>query len=138
MAEKPFAAPKFRANAKHFFLTFPRCNATLERLQQHMAAFLPASAVVAKEQHKDGGEHRHVYIEFSEKRNVRQSDFFDFDGFHCNIQTCRNPIDVLKYCTKEENYLTIGSIDVQVWLRCYSIVKCFWAGEVLTNVIERP
>lgn len=109
---------RFRINAKHFFLTFPHCDLPLSDMRDFFAALGSACGVVAAERHADGSSHRHVYLEFANKRNIKDPRHFDMWGKHPNVQACRSAVDVLKYCIKDEDYLSWGAIDVKVWQRC--------------------
>jgi len=104
-----------RWNFQHCFLTYPRCNIPLDEIRDFLQAKGAHAAVVAAELHKDGSEHRHAYVDFGRKIDVKQQPrYFDFAGFHPNVQRCRDARDVLQYCTKGGSYIVLGDISVEV------------------------
>jgi len=110
--------PSFRISAKQFFITYPRCDLDVEdvlaRLNQ-LATMKERDIgryVMATEKHQDEGKHIHVYLKSSRKLNVRNEYYFDLKkrngrgAFHPNIQSCRSPSKVMKYCMKDGKYIT--------------------------------
>lgn len=113
----------FRIAAKKFFLTYPQCHITCiyefyQVLLKHlMDKGAPAikNELCAKEAHADGGTHYHVVIEFETKLNVTSEKYFDLvvkDGddetgcvLHPNVQAVHKLANVLKYCTKQGEYI---------------------------------
>lgn len=108
--------PNFDFHARNVFLTYPQCTlspgdglALLTSICGDRWAF----AVVAREQHEDGGDHLHVLICFRRKFRTRNERYFDLDngrggGFHPNIQTVRGLNDVYAYVTKEQDFIEVG------------------------------
>lgn len=76
----------------------------------------PQSLLVAQELHEDGNTHYHVYISFSVKKNVKKQEYFDVDGFHCNVQAARSAWGVIEYCTKNGGPHRAYNIDVEAML----------------------
>jgi len=101
----------FRVSAKNFSLTFPRCNATLERLQEFLLSMKPNYLVVSQEEHEDGYPHLHAAIGFESKKNIKNMAHFDFDNFHCNIQSTKNVKDWIKYIKKDGKFLEFGNVE---------------------------
>jgi len=83
--------------------------------------------VLARELHKDGNPHFHLYLKFREVLKVTDPNYFDmrifndegdldyenpnpslFLTFHGNYQVARSPKNVLQYCTKDGNYIAEG------------------------------
>ena len=66
--------------------------------------------MVAHELHKNGDHHIHACLKLEEVFEASNPDFADllFDGetYHGNYQACRSFKNVVKYCTKEEDYLS--------------------------------
>ena len=95
----------FRARGKQFALTYPQCPIpradfdTLFKLK-----FSPAEFASAREEHKDGSHHLHVYVSFSKSKDVRSARYFDvaFEGttYHANTQRCKNRRAWLEYISK--------------------------------------
>lgn len=106
-------AKAFRIAARHFFVTYPKCHLHLGEIEAVFRTQGAIAGIVARELHEDGTHHRHVYAEFERTFNLKDARRWDIKGFHPNIQACRSPVDVLRYCAKEENYIVWGGIDVQ-------------------------
>lgn len=110
-------APKpFKLDTKTIFLTIPRTNISkeiaydrlLEKYRDRLNCF-----IISQEFHKDEGTHLHCYINFKDRFQTKAQNIFDFIGDkHPNIQSARNPNDVIKYVIKDGNYITYN-IDVE-------------------------
>lgn len=82
-----------RTNSKTFFLTYSQIDdddAFIETLCDDLYALQPTPVYIeaAHERHQDGGHHFHVVIGYSD-RLLRNLDYFDWAGYHPNIQGCR-------------------------------------------------
>jgi len=97
----------FQINSKILFLTYPECNVNKKDLYEHFEKFNPAPTqiLVAKEKHKNGNSHLHAFLKFHEPFRTKDPKFADFKGFHGNYQGARSAKNVVKYCTKEDNYI---------------------------------
>lgn len=103
----------FRLRGKKLFITYPKCSKDLEYILESLRnKFLVWEQkideyIVASEKHEDGDLHRHVYINLVPGIDKQvHSNSLDIDEYHPNIQTVRSQEKVLKYCTKEEDYIT--------------------------------
>lgn len=103
----------FRIRSKRLFITYPKCDTKLESILESLQSQLTTinetitEYVVASEHHEDGDLHRHVYLLLAPgKEHSVKNDFFDVEGHHPNVQSARSEQKVLKYCTKEEDYIT--------------------------------
>lgn len=106
----------FRLNAATIFLTFPQCDLSKEELLKHFQSKRPLkNYVIGKEKHQDGESHLHCYLNYNVKINTTSCNYFDYQGFHCNIKRIGNKeldkLYVIKYCTKENDYITNIDID---------------------------
>lgn len=91
-------SPKFTK----YSITYPQCKISKEKAGELLKLLEGAKAVVvAHESHSDGADHLHAYIEFK-KRGRRQTEYFDIEGHHGNVQGCRNVKDWIRYITKED------------------------------------
>lgn len=72
--------------------------------------------VIAQEKHKDGNKHFHAYVKYAEGVKLKDApDAFTVEGCKSgNYQPARSAKAVVKYCTKEEDY--ISSFDVSSYL----------------------
>lgn len=102
-----------RLRSKRLFITYPKCDSDLEFILESLKKQLTTinetvtEYVVASEHHEDGDLHRHVYLYLVPgKDHTIKMDFFDIEGHHPNVQSCRSEGKVLKYCTKENDYIT--------------------------------
>lgn len=106
------------------FLTYPQCTKQPNELQSWLQQ-LPnyECSIISHEQHHETeGDHLHAWVKFSRRRNIRGSTlqkFFDWEGYHPNIQLVRNTIAdklrVIKYVTKDGDYL-VDNCDVDALL----------------------
>lgn len=108
---------RFRLRSKKLFLTYPQCTVDPSEALRQLSAIVSATGhVIAKEKHADGNSHLHVYLEATETMEVTASDALDLvagDGarFHGNYQSVRSRSAVLKYVTKDGEFIT--NLDLQ-------------------------
>ncbi|ADQ52697.1 C1 [Chickpea redleaf virus] len=102
----------FRFQSKYVFLTYPHCNSNPEALRDYLweklTRFIIFFIAVASEVHQDGSPHLHCLIQLTNKPNISDASFFDFEGNHPNIQPARNSEQVLDYISKDGNIITKG------------------------------
>lgn len=103
----------FKLRGKNLFLTYPKYDGELEFIRSELSGrFLRYGLainkyIIASERHEDGDYHRHCYIGLSDElRYQGKADIFDVGGAHPNIQTVRSIEKVIKYCSKEDDYIT--------------------------------
>lgn len=106
--ERPFSL-----QGKNLFLTYAQCPLSKEHaltaLQDRFENLI--GWVVARELHQDGNAHLHIYLQFSDTFKTRDPRFADLEHtYHPNAQSVRSSKSVVKYCTKESDYL--ANIDV--------------------------
>lgn len=99
----PSVERTFRIAAKSFFLTYPQCNASKQQLKE----FLDTKGrviyvLIGQETHEDGNFHLHALVTFEKKINVKSKKFFDFSGFHPNVQAAKNIPAIKNYISKED------------------------------------
>ena len=102
----------FRIQARHFFLTYPRCTVTKEQaLQQLKTAFPVARSIkVAQEHHEDGTPHLHAVVTCSRKYDCRARDRLHLKGedgtvFQGDYQAVKNINAVNNYIAKDDTPL---------------------------------
>ena len=107
----------FQINSSKLFLTYPQCVLKKEDVYEILLnQFEPKELLVAHELHKNGDHHLHVYMALNEPLRIRDPKFADLPGgYHGNYQGCRSAKNVLKYCTKEEDY--VSNFDVECLLK---------------------
>lgn len=99
----------FQLNTKQLFLTYPQCNLSKEDalmlLQERLSEYVIDKYVIAHEHHANGDDHLHCYFKLIEPFRTRDAKALDLREFHGNYQGCRSAKNVVKYCTKAEDYL---------------------------------
>lgn len=99
----------FRIYAKNFSLTYPQCSVPKETLLQHLQSMQPDYICVSKELHNDGHPHLHAALCFSTKKNVRSPSYFDFQGYHPNIQATKKINEWITYVKKGMDFIEYGT-----------------------------
>lgn len=113
---------RFRIRSCKFFLTYPQCNVKKEEAYEYlMVTFSPKQLLVAHELHANGDNHLHAYIEFEDCKEFTSPNCFDIGPSHGNYQGCRSAKNVVKYCTKKDDY--ISTFDVSTVLKGRTIEK---------------
>lgn len=99
---------RYQINSAQLFLTYPQCPLTKERVFELLSnKFKIVDYIVAHELHTNGDDHIHVYLKLEGPLRSDNPGFADLEGgYHGNYQGCRSSKNVIKYCTKEEDYLS--------------------------------
>lgn len=133
----------YQLNSSQLFLTYAQCSLTKERalalLSDKFMDHDVLEYVVAEEKHANGDPHLHCYFKLGKAWRTRDPLSLDIAGFHGNYQGCRSAKNVMKYCTKEENY--VANIDVAALLHKTSsreviAKKLIFEGKSLTQVVQ--
>ena len=100
----------FRLAGKRLFITYPRCMVSPATALQAFLAWKPCErALVAQEQHEDGGLHLHVLIWLKRRIDLRTPRSLDrVIGKHGNYQIMKDPVKSVEYCMKDGNYVAHG------------------------------
>lgn len=140
--ESTGAIKAYRLCGSGFFLTYPRCDLSKEKVLDHLKTIGQVkSAVVAEEKHKDGTPHVHAFVKYQKRLDIRSSKYFDIESFHGNYQTAKCSYAVEKYCKKAGEFLEYGDIDItqaaEARLSKKTILgKRLCSGEPLVDVVE--
>lgn len=160
---------EFRLQARTFFLTYSNCKKQgwLTCDKETLFGFLKGLIdckylIVCEEKHEDGELHYHALVISKNKKDVRNSAYFDYHGVHPNIQIADNIAAVTTYIKKDGNFVetptvqktaTSSCLDLSVAAHtnefetymqlCFSnqvpfqYAKCFWdlANPKLTSTI---
>jgi len=101
-----------RIQGKHWCLTWPQSSFSIEEALEHFrglrfASRSPTEVIICEEFHADGAAHRHAYIRYNDKFDLRVANFnfFDYQGRHPNIQVARNPAAWKNYVRKDGTFL---------------------------------
>lgn len=124
----------FRIDAKHFFLTYSNVEQqgwiefTKEDLLGFLSGITGVNYVIAcKELHETGDTHFHALVRFTRAKNLRNQNFFDFNGVHPNIQSCRNPPASIEYIKKDGDFVEFGGTpDTNIVDICASMDRLQW------------
>jgi len=100
----------FRVQGTHFIVTFPHADFAIDAGLEFFKAYTKGRAsvvevIICSEQHEDGSYHRHVYLRFNRRIDLRNPRDFDFMGKHGNVQRCNNPEATKNYIRKDGEYL---------------------------------
>lgn len=109
---------------KLFLLTYPRCEVTPECMLDFIRSKVPLKEyVIAQESHLDGQPHIHAYIKLDNDGVLLRDapKLFHYSNKdierHGNVtpitETTRSVNDVIKYCTKDGNY--ISNIELPIY-----------------------
>ena len=115
--KKTHTKNKFRMHASKFFLTFSQVpNSKLVDFPEIKKRITEKDSIkngiIAREKHKDGNTHFHIYLEYLSKKDIRNSNYFDFIfDHHGKYETCKSKVSTIKYITKEMDYFLIGDLN---------------------------
>lgn len=139
----------FRLQGNHLFLTYPQCKLTKEEAEKNLKLKFPTQLekyLVARESHKDGEPHLHIYLHLREKyRSAREGDLDSIGGQHGNYQTAKNPTKVIKYLIKEGDYLSSLGFNPAELVKLKekkkgsvstSVARSLMEGQTLDQVLE--
>nr|WAE42523.1 MAG: replication associated protein [Cressdnaviricota sp.] len=111
----------FKFDAQVFFLTYPRCDVSIEELYAALVTVCPVKwARICSEQHADGGRHLHAVGSFDKRFQSKNERIFDIQGNHPNIQRCRSIKQSLGYVSKDGDYQDFGTIPKQQEKRAWT------------------
>jgi len=105
----------YRLQAKQLFLTYAQCPIAKGQVLSQLRERLDIDKyLIAEELHQDGNKHVHVYLKLQAKCDIRDPASLDLvsdeesgrSPYHGNYQGCRSPQAVMRYCLKEEDYIT--------------------------------
>lgn len=103
---------EFRLQAKNLFLTYSRCDISIEKviklLYQKLINYKIINYVLAVENHatqKEKSTHIHVYVGLEKALDTRNQNFLDLHSneeiFHGNYQTTKNASKCIEYILKD-------------------------------------
>ncbi len=108
VAAPPPVEGKVDYHWKAFFLTYAQAEGlTKETIFDwfHANEGSINKLLVGSERHADGGKHFHVYIQFTERKRLRNIRKWDIGGYHPNIQKVRSEKKCKDYCIKDGDYV---------------------------------
>lgn len=108
MEEQKIEVGRYQLRTKRLFLTYPQCTLSKQDALTLLSQKLPSikEYVIAQERHQNGDLHLHAYLYLEDTLSTSNSRFLDIGGFHGNYQSCRSEKGVVRYCTKEEDFIS--------------------------------
>ncbi|UDN67434.1 replication-associated protein [robinz virus RP_385] len=101
--------PAFHCNARYFLITYSKCGDLSEWSVLDRFVELGAECIIARELHKSGHIHFHVFADFGRKFRSRKTSIFDVDGRHANIEpSWGTPEKGYDYAIKDGDILAGG------------------------------
>lgn len=124
----------FQINSSRLFLTYPQCDVDKETVFQFLSdKFKPLDLLVAHELHANGDHHIHAFLKLDSPYRTTNARFADLPtGHHGNYQGCRSPKNVVKYCSKNDDF--ISTFDVSSSLESNNRKRAF--GELIAGNIS--
>lgn len=132
---------RYRLDGKHFFFTYPRCELLPTSVLEKLTTKVESKGkhvvlhAIGRELHADGFPHIHAYLCLDTRINIRDAHFWDLDGFHGNYQTCRSAKGVIKYVTKDNNFIANFDTKDLVPMSKREIGKKLIKGEKLQDIV---
>lgn len=106
---------RYQLRTKRLFLTYPQCTLKKEEALPLLASKVSIKEyVIAEEKHQNGDDHLHVYLLLEDTLSTSNPNYLDIGGFHGNYQSCRSEKNVVKYCTKAENFISNFDVSERV------------------------
>ena len=96
---------------KNYYLTYPKCLVTKEQLLQNVMDMWGNRlkfVVICTEQHQDGSDHLHAVLSFHKQTRTSFKTLTGLTGKYGNYQPVRKMMDVMKYITKDGDYISHG------------------------------
>ena len=114
----------FRIYAKQLFVTWPQTNVHLEDLHEWLILKLsPSHLITSREQHQDGNNHYHAYIEFRSRKDIRDARLLGYEGRHANIGPVRNKQAAINYAKKDGDFLESFNEGINNEFNPYTIAR---------------
>nr|AMB51322.1 replication initiation protein [Tomato leaf curl Kumasi virus] len=114
--------PRFKLQAKNYFLTYPKCSLTKEHLLDFLKNLSlptnPKYIKICRELHQNGEPHLHTLIQFEGKLTCTNNRLFDCvhpsssTCFHPNNQAAKSSSDVKSYIDKDGDTLEWGEFQI--------------------------
>lgn len=132
----------FRVQATSFSLTWPQSSFDINECLNFLRSTTIGQAsvvevIVCSETHESGDLHRHGYVRFNRRIDLRDPNKFDFEGRHANVQRTTN-IPAWKNYIREDGVFVEWAADPQnnnlfEWARTLSIEE-YWEKARLANI----
>lgn len=105
---------RFRVQGTHFSVTYPQSDFNINEALEHLRTLTIGRAsvvevIICSELHQDGNQHRHAYVRFNRRIDLRNPRFFDFSGRHANVQRTQNPEAWKNYIREDGEFVEWSS-----------------------------
>lgn len=100
----------FRVQATSFSLTWPQSNFDINECLTFLQSITIGQAsvvevIVCSEEHQTGELHRHGFVRFNRRVDLRDPNKFDFQGRHANVQRTTNVQAWKNYIREDGDYV---------------------------------
>lgn len=116
---------RFRLRTQKLFLTYPQCPIEKDEalvLLHNLSAGWKTEIrdhIIAREKHEDGSNHLHCFLDLKRGIDIKDPNFADLHTiindhkqiYHGNYQAARSSQAVIKYVTKDEDYISSYDMD---------------------------
>jgi len=132
----------FRIQGTHFSLTWPQSGFNIQECLEHLRTISVGNAtvvevIVCSETHESGELHRHGYVRFNRRIDLRDNRKFDYQGRHCNVQRTTNVPAWKNYIKEDGDYVEWGADsnddNLFEWARTLN-AEAFWERCRRSNV----
>lgn len=132
----------FRVQATHFSLTWPQSGFNIQECLEHLRSLTVGNAsvvevIVCSETHQSGELHRHGYVRFNRRIDLRDNTKFDFMDRHCNVQRTTNVPAWKNYIKEDGQYVEWAAVanndNLFEWARTFTYEE-FWERARRANI----
>lgn len=136
----------FRACAKTFLLTYPKCDEPKEAIMDFLLKKGASEVIVAREEHLDGSPHIHAFVEFEKRKDIVDCRYFDVNKFHANFgkdttfgkkSKKASKVDMIKYVIKGGDYIEFN-IDARSYLNARESHTAYVCKKLITGKCTIP
>lgn len=121
------------------FLTYAQCPVSKEEILTHLSSLGKLQEyVIGKEKHENGGFHLHCVLKYSPRIETRNSRYFDYNGYHPNIEIPSTKTDLsitARYAAKDGDFIQKGTLLKQSRTEMFSSLLSL--GQLTASFMEQ-
>lgn len=97
----------FRIQTKHLSITWPQADFNMEDCMSYIrnSNRNVTAIIICSEAHEDGNLHRHAYVRFNRRTDIKNPRKFDFAQKHANLQATVNVNAWINYIKQDGDFL---------------------------------